>query len=343
MKVLNSSWISSFGGLNFVLEELCNLHIDLLINRSLPELPAQSQFSWKDILYSYWSILFCGGDCAEDISVNLGASLAKNPFVKGPSPDRFLARLKELSDPVQHFNERKGKVENDFSMNDCLNILNVKLLKRMSLLKGSEKVLDYDNMFVFTDKSDAKYTYYKQKGYCPGVGIIGNNIVYVENRNGNCALHTGLFNKLCQVNMPNPVLILILDPSFSNKLPICGQTIQRIFCCPNFQVVLSIARRNGGPCGNMPNINLAIKSVSSRYSAINRCILLREKLVLALLSKTVANSSKPTVCNLHSALIMKTKNFTRARFQPGSPCNCQCIFIGTSKNLDTDRELNSFA
>jgi len=190
MKVLNSASISSFGGLNFVLEELSNLNIDLLINRSLPELPAQSQYSWKDILYSYWSILFCGGDCAEDISVNLGTSLSKSPFVKAPSPDRLLARLKELSDPVQHFKERKGKVENDFSMNDCLNTLNVKLLKRMSLLKETEKVLDYDNTFIFTDKSDAKYTYYKQKGYCPGVGIIGNNIVYVENRNGNCAPHT---------------------------------------------------------------------------------------------------------------------------------------------------------
>jgi hypothetical protein len=190
MKVLNSASISSFGGLNFVLEELSNLNIDRLINRSLPELPVQSQYSWKDILYSYWSILFCGGDCAEDISVNLGPSLAKSPFVKAPSPDRLLARLKELSDPVQHFKERKGKVENDFSMNDCLNTLNIKLLKRMSALKETEKVLDYDNTFIFTDKSDAKYTYYKQKGYCPGVGIIGNNIVYVENRNGNCAPHT---------------------------------------------------------------------------------------------------------------------------------------------------------
>lgn len=190
MKVLNSASISSFGGLNFVLEELSKLNIDQLISRSLPELPAQSQYSWKDILYSYWSILFCGGDCAEDISVNLGTSLTGNPFVKVPSPDRLLARLKELSKPVQRFKERKGKVENDFSMNDCLNTLNIKLLKRMSALKGTEKVLDYDNTFIFTDKSDAKYTYYKQKGYCPGVGIIGSNVVYVENRNGNCAPHT---------------------------------------------------------------------------------------------------------------------------------------------------------
>jgi len=45
MKVLNSASISSFGGLNFVLEELSKLNIDQLISRSLPELPAQSQYS----------------------------------------------------------------------------------------------------------------------------------------------------------------------------------------------------------------------------------------------------------------------------------------------------------
>ena len=60
----------------------------------------------------------------------------------------------------------------------------------MSVLNAVEEVLDYDNTFIFTDKSDAKYTYYKQKGYCPGVGLIGNKVVYVENRNGNCAPHT---------------------------------------------------------------------------------------------------------------------------------------------------------
>lgn len=190
MKVLNSAPISSFGGLNFVLEELTRLKIDQLINQLLPNLPAQSRYTWKDILYGYWSVLFCGGDCAEDISLNLNSCFTSNPYINAPSADRLLARLKELSCPVKRFKERKSKVENEFSLNDRLNELNVKLLKRMSALKAAEEVLDYDNTFIFTDKSDAKYTYYKQKGYCPGVGIIGNNVVYVENRNGNCAPHT---------------------------------------------------------------------------------------------------------------------------------------------------------
>ena len=133
MKVLYSAPISSFGGLNFVLEELTNLKIDHLINQSLPKLAAQSKYSWKDIFYSYWSILFCGGDCAEDLSVNLKSCFSENPFIKGPSADRLLARLKELSLPIQTFKERKSKVDNEFSRNDNLNLLNLKLLKASCL------------------------------------------------------------------------------------------------------------------------------------------------------------------------------------------------------------------
>ena len=61
MKVLNSSPISPFGGLNFVLEEFNKLKIDKLIKVNLPKLSANSHYQWKDILYSFWSIYFCGG------------------------------------------------------------------------------------------------------------------------------------------------------------------------------------------------------------------------------------------------------------------------------------------
>lgn len=190
MKILNSTPLSSFGGLNFVLEELNDLKVGQLLDDSLPKLPEQSKYSWQDIFYSLWSILFCGGDCAEDLSINLKSCLSGNPFAKAPSADRLLARLKDLATPSQYLMARKSKIENQFSMNDKLNLLNLQLLKKMSALKSSEEVLDYDNTFIFTEKSDAKYTYYKEKGYCPGVGLIGGNVVYVENRNGNCAPHT---------------------------------------------------------------------------------------------------------------------------------------------------------
>lgn len=190
MKIINSLPISSFGGLNFVFEELENLKIDRVLNQLLPELPLQCKYSWKDIIYSYWSILLCGGDCAEDISINIKPALIKNPYIKPPSPDRLLDRLKELSITSEHHKKNRAKVFNEFSTNQKLNILNLKILKRISTLRYKERVLDYDNTYLFTEKADAQNTYLKAYGYCPGVGMIGNNVVYIENRNGNCAPHT---------------------------------------------------------------------------------------------------------------------------------------------------------
>jgi len=190
MKILNSSPISSFGGLNFVLEELNSLRINKIIEDILPKLPSQSRYSWKDIIFSYWSIILCGGDCAEDISINLKPGINKNPYIDIPSPDRLLNRLKNLSVPSKLYKKNRCNVFNEFSINQNLNLLNIKILKRLLTLKDNETILDYDNTYIFTNKCDAKNTYLKAHGYCPGVGIIGNNVVYIENRNGNCAPHT---------------------------------------------------------------------------------------------------------------------------------------------------------
>ena len=50
MKVLNSSPISSFGGINFVLKEFTQLGINNIIRQSLPKLSSQSKYKWEDIL-----------------------------------------------------------------------------------------------------------------------------------------------------------------------------------------------------------------------------------------------------------------------------------------------------
>ena len=68
-----------------------------------------------------------------------------------------------------------------------------------------------------------------------------------------------------------------------------------MFFDPNFQLVLSKAKRYGGSSGKREKINRATKSVSKVYFAINLWILRREDPVLALPSKAVASFSKPTV------------------------------------------------
>lgn len=190
MKILNSPAISTFGGLNFVIKEFINLNICKLLNDNLPKLPKQSKYNWFDIIMSYWSVFFCGGDCAEDLSINLKNSFRNNPFINVPSPDRVLNRIKSLSKNSQFFTTKRGKKEHQFSLSEELNSLNLKLL---SLLPGFNKknvVLDYDNTIIFTEKDDAERTYKNESGYCPGVGIIDKHIVYLENRNGNSCAHT---------------------------------------------------------------------------------------------------------------------------------------------------------
>lgn len=189
MKIVNSSPVTSFGGINFVIKEAIDLKIKELINTSLPTLANQSKYNWFDIIMSYWSAFFCGGDCAEDLAINLKEGLKNNPFIQIPSPDRVLERIKSLADNSEYYTTQRGIIEHQFSLACHLNRLNLKMLSLLPGFKKGNVVLDYDNTLIFTEKADAQMTYKKECGYCPGVGMIGKHIVYVENRNGNSTAH----------------------------------------------------------------------------------------------------------------------------------------------------------
>ncbi len=185
MKVLNSAHLSPFGGLNFVLEEFDKQKIGSTLEKHLPALPAQSQYNWRDLMYSFWSVFFCGGDCIEDPGPNLRTSLAQHPFVKTPSPDTILKRMKELAQSSLFFETPTGHKKHEFSFHTALNTLNLKLIKSKILSQSTPVILDYDNTLIYCQKADAKMTYLKRFGYAPGVGMIDDKVVYVENRNGN--------------------------------------------------------------------------------------------------------------------------------------------------------------
>jgi hypothetical protein len=189
MKIINSSPVTSFGGLNFVIKEVIDLKINELLDSSLPALANQSKYTWFDIIMSYWSAFFCGGDCAEDLAINLKDGLQNNPFINIPSPDRILTRLKSLADAPEYYTTHRGKKDHQFSLASHVNRLNLKMLCMLPGFKKENVVLDYDNTLIFTEKADAQMTYKKEFGYCPGVGMIGKYIVYVENRNGNSTAH----------------------------------------------------------------------------------------------------------------------------------------------------------
>lgn len=196
MKVINSHHINPFGGLNFVFDTFDKLNLGKIIEKNLPPLAAQSKYKWKDILYSFWAVYFCGGDCIEDLSGNLRSHIGTNPFAKTPSPDRVLDRFKELSLPKDLFSVPRGKSLHQFSLHHSLNELNLNILSTLGLKGKDGHTLDYDNTIIFTEKCDAMRTYKKDFGYCPGVGLIGSNVVYVENRNGNSDAQTLQFETL---------------------------------------------------------------------------------------------------------------------------------------------------
>lgn len=186
MKILKSTEISAFGGINFVFKHLQDYSIENILNENLPVLCNQSKYSWKDILYSILSIYLCGGDCIEDLHTHLKVHFKNNPFLNLPSPDRVLARLKELAQDSKYTETKRGSVLHEYNTNTRLFQLNISLLKNLGVFKSKEITLDYDNTIIFNEKSDSKMTYKRNYGYQPGVCTINEEqVLYVENRNGN--------------------------------------------------------------------------------------------------------------------------------------------------------------
>ena len=58
----------------------------------------------------------------------------------------------------------------------------VSILSTGQLVAGASYDLDFDHQFIETEKYDAKMTYKKFTGYSPGVAVIGDLIVGIENR-----------------------------------------------------------------------------------------------------------------------------------------------------------------
>ena len=133
------------------------------------------------------SVYLTGGDCAEDINEHLRGHLKKVESLSVCSADTILRGVKELSTPIETISGPTG-VAHQFNINLNLNRLLVKALKHTGQLKGGisqDYTLDYDNQVIATEKYDAKKSYKKCHGYQPGVACIGDNIVYIEGRNGN--------------------------------------------------------------------------------------------------------------------------------------------------------------
>lgn len=179
-----SQSITSFGGISFIHEEFTKSGLQSLIDKVLG-VRSLTGYQYGEIFRAWFEIFFCGGEVAEDISTHLRPTLENIPDNQVPSPDTLLRILKELATENTTVKSASGKLY-QFNINKRLNDLSIKLLLLIKqLMPGKSYDLDYDNQILEHEKWGAKRTYKQNTGYFAGVGSIGNNIVYIENRDGN--------------------------------------------------------------------------------------------------------------------------------------------------------------
>lgn len=161
------------------------LELSELIDRELGNRVKYVGYSYSDIIRNLSNVFLSGGDVIEDIGTHLGSHLKEIPNNEVPSLDTVGRGLKELTTVNTLFESNSG-VSYNFNINKKLNTLNIKSLLLTKQLEADKSYdNDNDNQITANKKYDAKRTYKKNKGYFPGIASIGNNIVYVENRDGN--------------------------------------------------------------------------------------------------------------------------------------------------------------
>ena len=130
-------------------------------------------------------VYLCGGSCVEDVTTHLMKHLSLHPFLRTCSADTILRAIEELTCKNTTYESASGK-SYDFNTADRMNALLVNaLLATGQLESGQEYDFDFDHQFIETGKYDAKPTYKKFPGYSPGVAVINDVIVGIENRDGN--------------------------------------------------------------------------------------------------------------------------------------------------------------
>ena len=195
-------------------------------------------------------VYFCGGTCIEDVSTHLMKHLSPHPRLRTCSADTVLRAIEELACENTTYASDSGK-SYDFNVADGMNRLLVNALLRTGQLEpGKGYDLDFDHQYIETEKFDAKPTYKKFLGYSPGVAVIGDNIVGIENRDGNTNV------RFCQKD-----------------------TLERIFKrLENAGIRICRARMDCGSCSE-EIVNMVEEHSRYFYIRANRCASLYESML----------------------------------------------------------------
>ena len=181
---IKSEKLTPFGGIFAIMEQF-----DALLSQTIDStLGLRSKFygyQYSEILRSLMCVYFCGGSCIEDVTTHLMKHLSLHPTLRTCSADTILRAIEELTVDNTTYTSDSGK-QYDFNTADTMNNLLVNALLATGGLKANQEYdLDFDHQFIETEKYDAKPTYKKFFGYSPGVAVIGDMIVGIENRDGN--------------------------------------------------------------------------------------------------------------------------------------------------------------
>ena len=167
------------------MRELYSRYVGPVIDKVLGLRCTSYGYQYSEIVGSLSSVYFCGGDCVEDVTSHLMPHLSLHPTIRTCSSDTILRGISELATANTTYVSDTGK-SYDFNTATKLNRLLVKaLMNTGQLVSGESYDLDFDHQFIQTEKYDAKMTYKKFTGYSPGVAVIGDLIVGIENRDGN--------------------------------------------------------------------------------------------------------------------------------------------------------------
>ena len=155
------------------------------IDSALGRRCASYGYQYSEILRSLMCVYLCGGSCVEDVTAHLMKHLSLHPTLRTCSADTILRAIEELTCANTTYTADSGK-QYDFNTADTMNNLVVNALLATGQLKANREYdFDFDHQFIETEKYDAKPTYKKFLGYGPGVAVIDDMIVGIENRDGN--------------------------------------------------------------------------------------------------------------------------------------------------------------
>ena len=181
---IKSEELTPFGGIFSIMEQF-DSKLSSVIDSTLGMRCKLYGYQYSEIIRSLMSVYFCGGSCIEDVTTHLMYHLSLHPTLRTCSADTILRAIKELTQDNISYTSDTGKTY-DFNTADKLNTLLLNCLLSTGQLKGGEGYdIDFDHQFIETEKYDAKPTYKKFLGYRPGVAVIGDMIVGIENSDGN--------------------------------------------------------------------------------------------------------------------------------------------------------------